>query len=336
MRGTADILGHRAVLERLWGAANNGTLHHAYLFEGPRGVGKHTVAVRLAMAVNCTGDGDVRPCGACSTCKRIAAGNHPDIIEVGPDPERKTPVIAVEQVREVVRQAGYHRFDARRRVFIVDPAEAMQDAAANALLKTLEEPVPGTGFILIANHASALLPTIVSRCQRVRFSSVEVDALAEWLRKRRVDQPLALARASMGCPGRALELASGGMADRTKRRDALVNVLEGELDGVFDFSQKLTRGQRQEWMPKAVAVVEVVEDLLRDVSVRGSGADVPLLNADRSDLVDAWTRALWPTGARRCVTAVEEAREGIERNIHGRLLLDSLLTRVRHELGLAP
>jgi DNA polymerase III gamma/tau subunit len=91
------ILGHDSVVDRLSAAIDRGTLHHALLFEGPAGVGKNLVATRLAMYANCTGD--PRPCGACPPCRQILAGSHPDVIRVGPDPEKATAIIAVDTVR---------------------------------------------------------------------------------------------------------------------------------------------------------------------------------------------------------------------------------------------
>ena len=131
MRGTQDILGHRGVINRLWSAAARDQLHHAYLFEGPVGVGKRTLALRLAMACNCEESGDDLPCGRCDPCRQIAAGNHPDVLVLEPPADRASGTIPVDAVREVVRMAGYHRYNSKRRFVIVDPAEAMQASAAN-------------------------------------------------------------------------------------------------------------------------------------------------------------------------------------------------------------
>lgn len=335
MPGTSDLLGHRDALSRLWSALERDALHHAYLFEGPEGVGKHTVAVRLAMAANCTADPEVPPCGACPTCRQIAAGTHPDVLVLEPEGDRATPIISVEQVREVVRQAGYHRYNARRRFVIVDPAEAMRTEAANALLKTLEEPPEGTHFALICTHAKALLPTIVSRCQRQRFTSVPESDLAAWLAERDVDEPELAARASLGCPGRALELADGVLAERREVRDRMLAVLGGRLGGVFDWSKATTRGGSREWRASVEGVLDIVDDLLRDTVIRGAGGGAALLNADRVDVIDAWVDALWPDGVARCAEAVQEARRELALNVSGKTLLDALMTQLATELGKA-
>lgn len=336
MSGTADILGHRAAIARLWGALARDELHHAYLFEGPEGVGKHTVAVRLAMAANCTGEADPPPCGVCPTCEQIRAGHHPDVLVLEPAAERATPIISVDQVREVVRVAGYHRYGARRRFILIDPAEAMPDPAANALLKTLEEPPAGTGFILVATHSSALLPTVLSRCQRIRFSAVPDDALEAWLRERGIQEAGSVARASLGCPGRALSLAEGQLEERRALRDRLLAVLEGDIGDLFEWSAELCSGKRPQWRPRVTEVLDILDDLLRDTAIRATGAEVPLLNAEGSEVVQNWVHRLWPDGVTRCAEAVSEAREELERNVAGRTLMDALLSRVAKELGTTP
>jgi len=335
MPGTTDLLGHREALALLWGALQRGALHHAYLFEGPQGVGKRTVAVRLAMAANCTGAAEVPPCGVCGPCKQIAAGHHPDVIVLEPEADKATAIISVSQVREVVRLAGYHRYNARRRFVIVDPAEAMPPSAANALLKTLEEPPEGTGFVLVATHASALLSTIVSRCQRVRLHAVPDDDLATWLQERGVEDPAGLACAALGCPGRALALSEGSLAERRALRDGLLAALGGRLGGVFSWSVEVTKGDARTWRARAEEVLDLVDELLRDATIRGAGGTAPLLNADRAQVIDAWAAALWPDGVTRCAEAVVEARLELARNVSGKNLLDALVATLATELGSA-
>ncbi|MCO4743327.1 MAG: DNA polymerase III subunit delta' [Proteobacteria bacterium] len=335
MNGTADIVGHERVIGRLWGALERDQLHHALLFEGPAHVGKHTVAVRLAMAANCDGPPPL-PCGECSPCRQVASGAHPDVLVIEPAAERATPTISVDQIREVVRKVGYHRFSGKRRVVIVDPAEAMGPSAANALLKTLEEPPEGTGFILVATQASTLLPTILSRCQRVRFSAVHSEALTTWLNSRGIEDAGSVARLASGAPGKALELAGEGLAERRAIRDELLAVLRGPVSGIFAYTAKLCGGSRQQWMPRLEQMLDVLQDLLRDAAVIGSGAEIDLIHADERRVVEAWARLLWPTGIAAIQDSIRELRDGMEVNVMGKTLADQLLTRVQSELGVSP
>ena len=137
MSASPTIIGHDKVLRRLHQAVDNDAFHHAYLFEGPKGLGKATVANYLARLLNC--DANERPCNTCDPCRHIEQQSHPDIILVHPDPDRASRTISVATIREVIRRTGYHHYSAKHRVVIIDPAEAMAPAAANALLKTLED-----------------------------------------------------------------------------------------------------------------------------------------------------------------------------------------------------
>jgi DNA polymerase-3 subunit delta' len=328
------ILGHKPTIERLWSSLARGTLHHALLFEGPVGVGKRTVAVRLAMAANCERtSGPDAPCGECPACRLIEQGTHPDVVTLSPTEEQSTATIPVDRIREVVRQTGYHRYAARRRMILIDPTEALRPEAANALLKTLEEPPENTGFILIATHASALLPTVVSRCQRFRFGPVPAEELVPWLSRRGVETPERLARRSLGCPGRALELADGGLGERDALRDQLLDVLGGPIQGVFDFSERLcAAGSRQDWSARLQTLLEVQEELLRDVAHVATGTPHTLLHDDIPEVTHAWAGRLWPGGLVNATRAIKDARDDLAANVTGRLIAEALLTAFRREL----
>jgi DNA polymerase-3 subunit delta' len=165
----------------------NGTIPHALLFTGIEGVGKESTALAFAMACNCAGEdskptrpeSDI-PCGNCKSCRKIEAGNHPDIIRVKPS----GPFIKINQVRSLCQTLAMKPYEARRRVVIITEAQAMNPAAGNALLKMLEEPPLRTILILVATHTSDLLPTIVSRCQQIRFKPISNQHLESVLVER--------------------------------------------------------------------------------------------------------------------------------------------------------
>ena len=340
MQGTTDILGHEHTIERLWQSAERDTLHHAYLFEGPKGIGKYTLARRFAMAVNCThvdaADPATAPCGQCESCVQIVAGNHPDVITLQPDPGRAAQIISVDTIREVVRQAGYHRFSARQRFILIDPADAMLPAASNALLKTLEEPPRHTGFVLISSKASSLLPTILSRCQRIRMGAIPVPAIQEWLGRQGMEGNLAKRSAllSQGCPGVALSLADGGLAEHDETRDLVLKALAGNTADRFTYVERLTGGGRAAWMSDVERVLGVLEELLRDVTVVASESRLPLLHEDRREMLELWAQRAFPSGLTRCVQAVHDTRGRLSGYANGRLAIDALLAILARELGL--
>lgn len=290
------------------------------------------------MAAACTGGSDGLfgaspdlPCGACPTCKQMAQGHHPDLIQIGLDPKRKAPIISVAQIRELLRQVRLRPYNARWRTVILDPADAMRDQAANALLKTLEEPPPGTGFILVTNRVSALLPTILSRSQRVRFRPVPELDLAEWLTGRDVAQPERVAAVAMGCPGQALALSDGGLAAVDQARDDLLVVLSGGIGGLFPALEKLSRAKDAKL--REAAWLMALEGLLRDAALCASGAPGLWMNSDRPEVVQAWAGALWPGGLGRLQVALDEVRQRAEVNVNVRLRMESLLSQVVQELG---
>ncbi|HTJ41382.1 MAG TPA: DNA polymerase III subunit delta', partial [Kofleriaceae bacterium] len=171
-----DVLGQDRVIARLRAAIARGRVHHAYLFTGAPGSGKRATALAFASALNCfvnPGEG----CEDCEACSRIAAGIHPDVITL--EREGAAQIVPIESIRtNVIARVGLPPHEARTRVFLIDEASAMQPAAANSLLKTLEEPPARTMFILGTTAPEQLLPTIRSRCQRIHFAPRAADVRA--------------------------------------------------------------------------------------------------------------------------------------------------------------
>jgi DNA polymerase-3 subunit delta' len=216
-------------------ALRRGRLHHAYLLGGPEGVGKGTAARLLAQAANCEGSASGEgscddPCGQCGPCRKIDRGTHPDVYLLnqervmakagrweprgGRTPSRE---IVVDQVRDLVdHRLSMRRFEGRRRVVVIDPAEAMNVQAQNALLKTLEEPPDATTLVLVSSSPDALLPTIKSRCLRVSFAPLPESMIRARLEA--AGHPAEAARLAAALAGgslsRALALDAEALAER--------------------------------------------------------------------------------------------------------------------------
>lgn len=332
--GTDDILGQQRTCEQLWAAVRSDRLHHCYLFEGPEGVGKATVALRLAMAANCEGAADgPLPCAACAPCRSIAAGQHPDVLELRPDPKKASGTITIDQVREVLRLLSLHRHSARRRFVIVDPADLVRTEATNALLKTLEEPPLGTGFVLVTSRAASLLPTVISRSLRVRFGAVPADALVPWLAARGLAQPALLARLSLGSPGLAIQLGEGRLEALDKARAALIEALGQGPGGLFEYCDKLTASPRTAWEPRVELCLDALEMLLRDAVCCAADQPDRVLDPAHLELARSWAERLWPSGIPRVERALEEARARLALNVPPRLVMEALLSGLVVELG---
>jgi DNA polymerase-3 subunit delta' len=208
-----------AAWDLLAARAAQGTLPHALLLCGPAGLGKRALAEAFARARLCESPRDGRACGVCRTCKLLAAGSHPDRLRVTLEPNPKTGVmrkeIVVDQVRALSARLALASQFGGWQVAVIDPADAMNPAAQNALLKTLEEPSDASLIVLVADQPWRLTATIRSRCQRVDFEiPVQADALA-WLAARGVESADAVLAAAGGNPGQAWLLAEqGGMQRR--------------------------------------------------------------------------------------------------------------------------
>jgi len=326
-----DLIGNRHVRETLSGLADADRLHHCLLFEGPQGVGKASTARWLAMVANCEAEVAGRPCMRCWSCRQIPKGQHPDVIELGLDPKKTAAIISVDQARGLSQQLRLRPFQARRRFVIIDPMDAMTPAAANAMLKTFEEPPDETGFVLITSAAASILPTVRSRSQRIRFAPVSVSELSEWLADRGVENAEEVARLAEGCPGRALGLRVSETGAWRESRDALIEALDGPMEQRLKFGETLTRGDRVKWQGNMENTLTAISAVLRDALSVGEGG-MPFYNTDRPKLVDGWGQKLGCEGIAVLAGVVGAAWDNLEHNVNGRLLADGLISHLSKAL----
>lgn len=218
-----DILGHETVKRGLIHATQNGRLHHALLFVGAEGIGKGLLARAFVQAWMCTEStpDHLNRCLKCNNCKRIASQIHPDVIEI----IEESATLKIETIRDLQHQLTYPPFESNRRFVILHDVHKMQDAAANCLLKTLEEPEEHTTFILITSQIQRLLPTIISRCQVVRFAPFSTDDVSKFLISQGVSADIAnqLAALSNGSLSTALELS------KTDYKTEIIGIFEDIL-----------------------------------------------------------------------------------------------------------
>ena len=196
-----DILGHEDAKRLLQTHLRAEAVASAYLFAGPDGVGKRRLALEMAKALNCSGDG-AKPCDACSTCSRITRGVHPDVHVLSPG--GASDQIKIEEIRHLLGRIALRPFSAAMQAAIIDGADRLTEEAANSLLKALEEPPAHTRFLLTTSRLSFCLPTIVSRCQLVRCGPLPVDAVKRLL--------IAQGRCDAAMAEAVAPLAAGGVA----------------------------------------------------------------------------------------------------------------------------
>lgn len=318
---------------------------HAYLFTGPDRVGKATLAVRLAQALNCDrtvgaqGLGplrpdenrDVSPCLECTPCTRIQSGLHADVqtvtVGLNEDGEQRT-AIAVDQVRDVERGIALNPYEGRSRVIIIDPADLLTDEAQNAFLKTLEEPPPHVVLILVASREERLLPTVHSRCRRVEFRLVPAPDIEAALAAEKVApaQATLLARLALGRPGWALEMARDPAAFERRREvlGAARALAAMPLHQRMSFAEKLLEGFRSSRDETYVHLAEWA-GWWRDVMLVQSGAEEGVANADMLDDLREDAARYRVADVVAFVRAVLAAIEHLRANVQPRPALELLV-----------
>jgi len=307
----ADVRGHERVRAILTRALEGDRMPPALLFAGPEGVGKKALALAVAQALLCERAPVPEPCGECRTCRKVEASTAPEKLEqarreADQDPDedvrrnfrlhpdlvlaegwritrtgrpRAEPEIRVDQVRDLIGEIAGSPFEARRRVFVVDDAHTMNEAAQNALLKSLEEPPPRSHVVLVSAAPAGLRQTIRSRCQRLRFGPLPRAAVAAFLAERQglsAGEARVVAALAGGSPGAALALESEAYA---RLRETLLDLLERAES--LDPLARMEAAEALERSDDPALLLTTLRSLLRDLAALRAGAGVDaLVNAD--------------------------------------------------------
>ncbi|HLO24468.1 MAG TPA: DNA polymerase III subunit delta' [Geobacteraceae bacterium] len=316
-----DILGQENCLALLRRTLSKGKAAHAYLFEGIEGCGKKKTAIAFIEAVFCGRD---EGCGQCPSCRRMAQLQHPDLHLIEPD----GAFIKIDQIRELQKELSLRPYEAPRKACLIDGVDRLNPAAGNALLKTLEEPPGNALIILLTAHVGSVLPTILSRCQRLRFPALPQAAVEEFLRSRECAPETARIIASLagGSLKRALEIGEDeALTDRTKLLERLDALTTREMAPLFSMAEELS-GDRE----KALETLDLLATYLRDILLLQGGSS-EVINADLLPLIEKNACRFSLDAVMERIRHVFEARYALQRNVNPRLALEVLFMRLAEQ-----
>ena len=332
-----DITGHERPIALLKAALKQERLAHALLFHGEAGIGKLLTATRLAQSLSCeqaAAISDHDCCGHCRACLQIAARTHPDFFVIEPDRELAVPQIKIEQIREIEQQFIYRPLMGERKICLIDDADRLTIGAANALLKTLEEP-PGHGlFILISSRPQALPITIRSRCQSLRFTpaaQTQVEAAVILKRELSPTEARFLALVAEGCIGEALTLDTAAL--RAQQRECLDLVAPESLKSITAI---LTAAESLAKADRGAEILSWLSRWIRDlVIVLAGGNHEHLLHFDQLDQLRRYAKQADADALLDLLNDIERTEQQATRHLNLHMALENLLLRLREALGFA-
>lgn len=340
-----SILDQQKPIKLLTTLLRNGTIPHALLFSGIDGIGKQLTAMAFAMACNCLDpepehlcEGEhslhtaqnrhagTNPCGNCKSCRKIQSGNHPDIIIVEPS----GPYIKIGQIRALCHTLAMKPLEARLRVVIISDSQAMNPAAGNALLKVLEEPPDRTILILTARHTSDLFPTIVSRCQHIRFNPIFRENIVTMLIEKEgvhPDDAAIIATMASGSYSKALSMI--GPQTRTDwihQRNWLINEVDSlssrPIGSQLAFAARLSKNK--ELLPE---FLEMIGSYLRDLVVYKYCPE-KIINRDLRSKIQNRSPKITTASLLSKISDIQTAQKDMRANANLRLTLEVLVMRL--------
>lgn len=341
-----SILGNDQIKAALISLSAAGRVPNAMLFAGPEGIGKRLFALELARIFACSESGGDGACGECGACRRIDTFEIPEPADKNKDQFQRVffgrhadvgmvvaykRFILVEAIRALEREAYFRPYEARERTFIIDEAEKLNDAASNALLKTLEEPAPTSRIILTTSRPETLLPTIRSRCQVFRFSPVRNDVLERFLVEKRsfdpADASLA-ARCSEGRVGAAVALDAAFLRERRKLLVEILRraYLRRDRAGLIALSERLNEARNKEHFESDI---ELLLTLVRDAwMIALSGRADDIVHTEVAGELLTIAKAVEPKQLADAMTEIESFRAGFAVNLNRKIGTDNLLLKM--------
>lgn len=332
-----DCIGHQQSITLLQAAVAHERLAHAYLFHGEEAIGKRLTAIRFAQALSCERPPDTEgldSCGTCRSCQQIEARTHPDFFVIEPDPEQATQQIKIEQVREIEHQIMYRPLIGERKICLINDADRMTIGAANALLKTLEEPPGHSLFLLISSRPAALPATIRSRCQALRFTTPARTQVEAALILKREIPPSDARFLAIISEGRIGEALTSDVKDTRQRQQELVDLVRPQslqsIGSILSSAEAIAKADRAQdtlaWMTRWI----------RDLVVIQVGGDRDqILNLDDLTTLESYAQQADTDALLGLLREIELTEQRATRHLNLQMALEMILLRLRDALTLS-
>ena len=291
------------------------------MFEGIDGCGRRTTALALIQTLFCGVPVAGDACGSCSSCRKFASGNHPDLHLLSPLPDKRD--ISIEQIRELQQQLSLRPFEATRKACLIEPAERMNEKSANALLKTLEEPPGHAIIILLTTQADLLLATIRSRCQHLRFSPLDDSTIAALLTNQGMDAAKAAVLAPLAEGSMERALSQEEESDENRRRELLAvlsHASSRQIASIFDAAEACSSGRDE-----SLTTFNLLLSILRDLLLLRSAAEAGLANRFLSAELLAEASRFNPAGLMEALERALETRRAVQGNANPKLAFERFL-----------
>jgi len=336
-----QVIGQSRAVSLLQRSLEQGALAHAYIFVGPPHVGKMTLALNLAQALNC--EAAEPPCGVCDSCQKIASVKHADVQIIGltsngDSAEAKSRTeIGIDQVREMQHSSSLPPFGGKYKVFIIDRAEFLSIEAANCLLKTLEEPTSRAVFILLTINDRLLPATVISRCQRLELPPMAASEAEAALNSRwgiDPDKSKFLARLCHGCLGWAISASCDEslLQQRAERLNRLLDIINADYDERFTYAAELA-AQFSQSRERVQEVLDLWRDWWRDLLLAKVGCNDAITNVDQLATLQDMVRGYRLAQIKAVINSIQSAGEQLKQNANPRLVLEVLMLSIPRKEG---
>lgn len=321
----SDVIGQDETKNALINSIKNDNVSHCYIFEGPKNMGKYELSLVFAQSLLCK-NFEREPCNKCSDCEKVNSMNHPDLHII--NNEEKT--IKREDIDNLIESIYKKPYEARKKVYIINNCHDMTQQAANTFLKTLEEPPKDSVMILLTNNINMLLPTIVSRCQAIKFKYIDKKEIIKLLmEKYNADQETAsiIAYYSKGILNKAVNIANG-KDDILKKRAEIIElfdkIIKSDSGIIFECENYF-----EEQKDNIDIIIEIMMLWIRDVSFAKNNIQNLIINKDYLKLANIHGRDMKNIAADELIQYLQYTSENIKNNVNYKLTIDKMLLKIQ-------